>query len=78
MSSTNSVPDAVKPEPSLNLDDKLPPKTEPVNPSAGVSVFNAEDFLKGYKKRRASAKGNITRLIKTLKKNINFRVQKSW
>ena len=32
----------------------------------------AQDFLKGYKKKRASAKGSITKIIKNLRKNIYF------
>ena len=32
----------------------------------------AQDFLKNYKKKRASAKGSITKIIRSLRKNIYF------
>ena len=47
-----------KADPSLNSD---------AIPSVRANKLS-EEFLKSYKKKRASAKGNITKLIKSLKK----------
>ena len=57
-----------KTDPSLNPDAKV----QTVRANDLDMQLLAEDFLKNYKKKRASAKGNITKLIKSLRKSIYF------
>ena len=57
-----------KTDPSLNSDAKV----QSVRANDLDMQLLAEEFLKTYKKKRASAKGNITKLIKSLRKSIYF------
>ena len=57
-----------KPDPGFKPDAKL----EEVRANDLDMQVLAQDFLKNYKKKRASAKGSITKIIKSLKKSIYF------